>query len=88
MKSIAEIQEEIIEEFNMFNDWMQKYQYLIELGKALPKFNEEFKTEDNIIKGWQSRVWIHAKIEKNNVVFSADSDAPEGRHKTGCCLGR
>ena len=75
MKSIAEIQEEIIEEFNMFNDWMQKYQYLIELGKALPKFNEEFKTEDNIIKGCQSRVWLHAKIEKNNVVFSADSDA-------------
>lgn len=75
MKSIAEIQEEIIEEFNMFNDWMQKYQYLIELGKALPKFNEKFKTDENIIKGCQSRVWLHAKIEKNNVVFSADSDA-------------
>lgn len=73
---VEQRQQEIIEEFGMFNDWMQKYEYIIELGKDLPLIDEKYKVEDNLIKGCQSRVWLHA--EKNNdgrVLFSADSDA-------------
>lgn len=75
MSSIKEIQEEIVDEFAMFDDWMQKYEYLIELGKSLPLIDEQYKTEDNIIKGCQSRVWLHAKTEGDNVIYTADSDA-------------
>ena len=64
MNTIKEIQEEIIGEFNMFDDWMQKYEYLIDLGKELPVIDAKYKTDDNIIKGCQSRVWLHA--EKKN----------------------
>lgn len=73
--SIKEIQEEIVEEFSMFDDWMQRYEYIIELGKSLPLINEQFKTDDNIIKGCQSKVWVHAEEQGGNVVFTADSDA-------------
>ena len=59
--SIQEIQEEIIEEFAMFEDWMQRYEYMIDLGKSLPLIAPEFKTDDNIIKGCQSKVWVHAE---------------------------
>ena len=72
---IKEIQEEIIDEFSMFDDWMQRYEYMIDLGKSLPLINEEFKTEDNIIKGCQSKVWVHAELEDNKLIFTADSDA-------------
>ena len=72
---IKEIQEEIIDEFSMFDDWMQRYEYMIELGKSLPLIKEEFKTDDNIIKGCQSKVWVHAELEDNMLVFTADSDA-------------
>ena len=72
---IKEIQEEIIDEFSMFDDWMQRYEYMIELGKSLPLIKEEFKTDDNIIKGCQSKVWVHAELEDNKLVFTADSDA-------------
>ena len=72
---IKEIQEEIIDEFSMFEDWMQRYEYMIELGKSLPLIKEEYKTEDNIIKGCQSKVWVHAELEDNKLVFTADSDA-------------
>ncbi|MDP5061989.1 MAG: SufE family protein [Maribacter sp.] len=72
---IKEIQEEIIDEFSMFDDWMQRYEYMIDLGKSLPLINEEFKTDDNIIKGCQSKVWVHAELEDNKLVFTADSDA-------------
>ena len=72
---IKEIQEEIIDEFSMFEDWMQRYEYMIELGKSLPLIKEEYKTEDNIIKGCQSKVWVHAELENNKLVFTADSDA-------------
>ncbi len=73
--NINEIQEEIIEEFSIFEDWMEKYEYIIDLGKKLPLIDSEFKTEKYIIKGCQSRVWLHAKIEDGKVLFTADSDA-------------
>jgi len=72
---IEEIQDEIIDEFSMFDDWMQRYEYLIELGKSLPLIKEEYKTEDRLIKGCQSQVWIHADMQDGKLVFTADSDA-------------
>lgn len=75
MPSIAETQEEIIEEFALFDDWMQKYEYLIELGKSLPLIDQQYKTDDNIIKGCQSRVWLHAELQDGKMVYTADSDA-------------
>jgi len=73
--SIQEIQDEIIEEFSMFEDWMQRYEYMIDLGKTLPLIAAEFKTDDNIIKGCQSKVWVHAELKDNELEFTADSDA-------------
>ncbi len=73
--TINETQDEIIEEFELFDDWEGKYEYIIDLGKKLAPFKEEFKTEDHIIKGCQSRVWLHAELNGDNVVFTADSDA-------------
>lgn len=75
MSSIREIQEEIIEEFSMYEDWMQRYEYMIELGKSLPLIDEKYKTDDNLIKGCQSKVWVHAEMEDEKLVFTADSDA-------------
>jgi cysteine desulfuration protein SufE len=73
--SIEEIQNEIVEEFSMFDDWMQRYEYMIELGKSLPLIEEQYKTEDNVIKGCQSKVWVHAELEGDKLIFTADSDA-------------
>ncbi|GAA4760722.1 MULTISPECIES: SufE family protein [Flavobacterium] len=73
--TIQEIQEEIVDEFSMFDDWMQRYEYIIELGKSLPLIDEQYKTEENIIKGCQSKVWVHAEQKEDKVVFTADSDA-------------
>ena len=73
--TIKEIQDEIVDEFSMFDDWMQRYEYIIELGKTLPLIDEQYKTEDNIIKGCQSKVWVHADQENDKIVFTADSDA-------------
>ncbi len=73
--TIEEIQKEIVREFELLEDWMDKYEYLIELGKELPLIDEEHKTEDNLIRGCQSRVWVHAELREGNVVFHADSDA-------------
>ena len=75
MNKINSVQEEIVEEFSLFDDWMQRYEYMIELGKSLPLIDPEYKTEDNIIKGCQSKVWIHADLEGDKLVFTADSDA-------------
>ena len=75
MQTIKEIQEAIIEDFDMFEDWMQKYEYLIDLGKDLASIDEKHKIEDNLIKGCQSRVWLHAEENKGKILFSADSDA-------------
>lgn len=73
--TIQEIQNEIIEEFSMFEDWEERYQYMIDLGKTLPLIDEKYKTDDNIIKGCQSKVWVHADLVRNKIVFTADSDA-------------
>ena len=73
--NISNIQNEIVEEFDVFDTWMDKYEYLIELGKSVPKINEENKKEENIIKGCQSKVWLHAEKQDGLVRFYADSDA-------------
>ncbi|MBT8269849.1 MAG: SufE family protein [Flavobacteriaceae bacterium] len=75
MKTIKEIQNDIVDEFSMFDDWMQRYEYMIELGKTLPLIEDQYKTDDNIIKGCQSKVWLHAELIDDKVVFTADSDA-------------
>ncbi len=75
MQTIKAVQEEIIDEFSMFEDWEERYQYMIDLGKSLPLIEEQYKKEDNIIKGCQSRVWVHAEMNEGKVVFTADSDA-------------
>ncbi|MFV5687471.1 SufE family protein [Flavobacterium sp. ZT3R25] len=72
---IKDIQEEIVDEFSMFDDWMERYEYIIELGKNLPLIEEEFKTENNLIKGCQSKVWLHGEKNGDKIVFTADSDA-------------
>ena len=72
---IKNIQEEIVEEFSMFDDWMQRYEYIIDLGKNLPLIQEEFKTDDNLIKGCQSKVWLKGEQNEDKIVFTADSDA-------------
>ena len=73
--SIIDLEAEIIEEFSMFDDWMEKYEYIIELGKDLPLIDEKFKTEDFLIKGCQSRVWLQANYNNNKIQLTADSDA-------------
>jgi cysteine desulfuration protein SufE len=74
-QSIQETQEELIDEFGLFDDWADKYEYLIDLGKKLPSLSEAFKTEENVIKGCQSRVWLHAERRGDLIVFEADSEA-------------
>ena len=75
MSTIKKIQKEIIADFEMFDDWIQKYEYLIDLGKDLAPINEKNKTEENLIKGCQSRVWLHAEYTDGKIIFTADSDA-------------
>lgn len=72
---IKDIQEEIVDEFSMFDDWMQRYEYIIELGKNLPLIKEEFKVDENLIKGCQSKVWLQGEQNDDKIVFTADSDA-------------
>jgi cysteine desulfuration protein SufE len=72
---IAQIEQEIIDEFSLFDDWMDKYEHIIGLGKELPLIEEGLKTDDLLIKGCQSRVWLHAKMEDGKVIYTADSDA-------------
>lgn len=75
--TIQEIQDEIVDEFSMFDEdnWDERYQYVIDLGKTLPMIDDQYKTEANIIKGCQSKVWLHGEQKDGKVVFSADSDA-------------
>lgn len=73
--SINEIQDQIIEDFAFYEDWMEKYEHIIQLGKELPLIAEEYKKEENLIKGCQSRVWLHADYKEGKVEFTADSDA-------------
>ena len=73
--TIEEAQNEIIEEFALFDEWMDKYEHIIELGKDLPLIHEQNKVEVNLIKGCQSRVWLHAHLTDNKIIYTADSDA-------------
>jgi cysteine desulfuration protein SufE len=73
--TINEIQDEIIDEFSLFDEWMDKYQYLIDLGRKLPIIDDKHKTEEFLIKGCQSQVWVYAELKDGKVVFTADSDA-------------
>ncbi len=75
MASIQDIQQDIIDEFDMFEEWMGKYEYIIDLGKSLPLIEEQYKIKDNLIKGCQSRVWLHAQHKDGKVIYTADSDA-------------
>lgn len=72
---IKDIQEEIIDEFELFDDWMQRYEYIIESGKSLPEIDEKYKSEDALIKGCQSKVWLHGDYRDGKLIFTADSDA-------------
>ena len=73
--NIQEKQDEIIADFEIFGDWMDKYEYIIQLGKDLPLIDEAYKTEENLIRGCQSRVWLHADYRDGKLFFTADSDA-------------
>ena len=73
--TIEEIEQEIVDEFSVFDDWMDKYAYLIEIGSGLEGMDEAHKTDDNLIKGCQSRVWFHAEMKDDRLYFTADSDA-------------
>lgn len=73
--TINEIQDEIIDDFSYFDDWMDKYEYIIDLGKSLPLINPQYKTEERLISGCQSRVWLHAEQKDGIVEFTSDSDA-------------
>jgi cysteine desulfuration protein SufE len=72
---IKEIQEEIIDEFELFDDWMERYEYIIETGKSLALIDPQNKIDDNLIKGCQSKVWLHADYKDDKLIFTADSDA-------------
>ena len=74
-KSLQDIENEVIDEFSMFDEWLDKYEYLIELGKSLKDYPETDKTDDYLIKGCQSRVWLNYKVEDGRIYFNADSDA-------------
>lgn len=74
-KTIQEVEAEIVENFSMFDEWLDKYEYLIELGKNLDAYPEGEKTEENLIRGCQSRVWLNSSFEEGRIWFKADSDA-------------
>ena len=75
MKTIEEAENEVIENFSMFDEWLDKYEYLIDLGKNLEAYPDEARTEDRLIKGCQSRVWLDSRLEDGRLYFTADSDA-------------
>lgn len=74
-KSLKEVEDEIVEEFSSFDEWLDKYEYIIDLGKSLTDYPEDKKTDEYLIKGCQSRVWLDAKVENGLLYFNADSDA-------------
>jgi len=73
--TISELQEQVVSEFSLFDDWMDKYNYLIEIGKSIPMIDESYKTDQYVITGCQSKVWLHAEYRDGKIFFSADSDA-------------
>ena len=74
-KTLQEVESDVVDEFSMFDEWLDKYEYLIELGKSLKSYPETDKTDDRLIKGCQSRVWLDYKIKDGRILFNADSDA-------------
>ena len=72
---IIEVQNEIVEEFSLFEDWMQRYEYMIELGKSIELIDTSKKIDSNLIKGCQSKLWLHAELKNNKLIFKADSEA-------------
>lgn len=74
-KSLKEVEDEIVEEFSMYDEWLDKYEYIIDLGKNLEEYPQEAKTDDKLIKGCQSRVWLDYKMDGGRLYFTADSDA-------------
>lgn len=74
-KSLQEAENEVVDTFSMYDEWLDKYEYLIDLGKNLEAYPEECKTEDKLIKGCQSRVWLDYKVQDGRIYFKADSDA-------------
>jgi cysteine desulfuration protein SufE len=74
-KSIESIEAEIVDEFSLFDSWEDKYEYIIDMGKKLPPLSEEFKKDENKIKGCQSTVWMHSAVEDGKIYYEADSDA-------------
>ena len=75
MMGIIEVQNEIIDEFSLFEDWMQRYEYMIELGKSIELIDSSKKIDSNLIKGCQSKLWLHAELNNNKLIFKADSEA-------------
>lgn len=73
--TIDEIQRDLVDEFSMFDDWMDRYEYMIDLGKTMPLIDPQFKKDENLIKGCQSKVWLHAELANDKVIYTADSDA-------------
>ena len=73
--TISELQEQVVSEFSLFDDWMDKYNYLIEMGRSIPIIDENYKTDQYVITGCQSKVWLHADYRDGKIFFSADSDA-------------
>ena len=73
--TIYEIQRDLVDEFSMFDDWMDRYEYMIDLGKSMPLIDEQYKKDENLIKGCQSKVWLHAELANDKVIYTADSDA-------------
>lgn len=73
--TIKEKEEEIIDEFAIYDDWLEKYEYIIELGKELPLIDEKYKTKERLISGCQSQVWLHAECKDGKMIYTADSDA-------------
>jgi cysteine desulfuration protein SufE len=73
--TLNQIEDEIVNEFEMFNDWSDKYEYIIELGKKLPLIDSKYKTDENKVQGCQSQVWLHYNIDNGKIIFTADSDA-------------
>ena len=94
MMTIDQIQDDVVEEFSAFDDWMDKYALLIELGNSLAPLDPQYKVESNLIEGCQSRVWLHAEYDDGRVVFQAESDAEEGQgglqtdHRSGAVCSR
>jgi len=75
MNTIEKIEEKIIEDFSLFDDWMGKYEYVIELGKNLPLIDEKYKTDEFKVRGCQSKVWLKSELKNGNLIYKADSDA-------------